>query len=106
MVDILKGLHGIALKLMQWFSLLFPWLAPFTILMSLVTAIETNYSTLLDAINGLTARVSAMPSTAFIGQANRVIPIGEMLGMLATLIGLKATCLSIRFVKSWIPTMN
>jgi len=106
MTDILKTIHAIALKIMSFFSVIFPWMAPLTILASLVTAFDSNYTTLLNSINGLTAMVHGWPAATWIGQANRIMPIGEILAMMSALLGLKIATMTIRFIKSFIPTIN
>lgn len=106
MLKILGFINDQFTKLLLFIAQLFPWAAPFAVFMSLLTAVDANYNTLINSINGLASRVAAMPASTYIGQANRLIPLGEILGMVAALIGLKAATMAVRFLKSWIPTMN
>jgi len=99
-------INDLLLKIFSVVLPIFPWMAPVGVLFSLVTAIDANYNALISAINGLATKLSGMPASAYVGQANRIIPLGEMVGMLAALLGLKVTCMLVRFIKSWIPTVN
>ncbi len=102
----LDFIHSMGLKVMAFMSILFPWLAPFAALMAVLTAIDANYSTLMNSINGLAAHIRTMPAAFWLGQANRIVPITEILGMIVAELTLRGAAMTFRFIKSWIPTVN
>lgn len=101
-----KGLKGLVDKIWMFLVPLFPAAAPFAILLALLGAIDANYTTLVSGINGLAAHVAGMPAAGWLGQANRIIPITEILAMLLALLTLRIAATVVRFIKSWIPTVN
>lgn len=101
-----KGIHAMCIKLMACVAIVFPWLAPLGALLALMGAVEANYSTVISSINALAAHVAPMPAAVWLGQANRIVPITEILGMLLGLVGLRIAATTVRFLKSCIPTIN
>ncbi len=102
----LKAIQAMVVKLMACLSLIYPWLAPFAALAALITAMDANYTTLINSINGLAAHMAAMPASVWLGQANRIVPITELMGMIIAELTLRGGAMSFRFIKSWIPTVN
>lgn len=101
-----KAIHSMGAKLMACLGIIFPWLAPFAALAALLGAVEANYTTVTNSINSLAAHVATMPAATWLGQANRIVPIAPILGMLLALLGLRIATTTVRFIKSWIPTVN
>lgn len=57
-------------------------------------------------VNQAAATIAVSGIGNLLGQANRVFPWSEVMGMTGILIGLKVAAAIIRIVKSWIPTVN
>lgn len=106
LINTLKACHGMLIKAMAFMSIIFPWLAPFAALAALISAMEANYTTLVNSINGLASYVRTMPAAHWLGQANRLVPITEILGMIVAELTLRGGAMTFRFIKSWIPTVN
>lgn len=106
LINTLKFIHSMLVKAMGFMSIIYPWLAPFALLAAIFTAIDANYTTLMNSINGLAAHVRTMPAAAWLGQANRIVPITEILGMIVAELTLRGVAMTFRFIKSWIPTVN
>lgn len=106
LLNLVKFVHGMLVKVMAFMSIIFPWLAPFALLAALLSAMDASYTTLINSINGLAAYVRTMPAAHWIGQANRLVPITEILGMIVAELTLRGTAMTFRFIKSWIPTVN
>lgn len=82
-------------------------------LVSFLVYLFTNAGNLAAAMDTLTAKLNQMAgsiqmsgATAYLGQANRVFPWTETLGMLGVLATTKLACAMIRIIKSWLPTVN
>lgn len=106
LISTVQFIHSMLLKMMGFMSIIFPWLAPFALLAALVSAMEANYTTLLNSINGLASYVRTMPAAHWLGQANRIVPITEILGMILVELTMRVAAFGVRFIKSWIPTVN
>lgn len=106
MIPLLKNVVDAITKLFNGFLPVLPFMAPFAVLLGLFDWLNTNYSTITTAIDALASSVQGTPSTTYLAQANRILPLSEALGMLAVLFALRVAAFIFRFVKSWIPTVN
>lgn len=43
---------------------------------------------------------------AYLGQANRIVPLSELFSMIVVLMGTRIVCTIIRLIKGWIPTLG
>lgn len=102
----IKALKAILEKCWVFFTTLIPWSAVFAAFMSLVAAFDANYTALLTGINNLAGYMHGQPAATFLAQANRIFPISEAISMALVLLTLRVTAMLIRFIKSFLPTIN
>lgn len=58
------------------------------------------------SINNVSAYLVATPAAPILSQVNRVVPLNEFLVLEAVLLGVFVACTLLRWIKSFMPTVN